>query len=113
MRFECPGIWLLCAWVLWVEYQFIGPPRTIYERHSYERKWQLESAYPDDGYAQCIQDMQTLASRAVESSRGLPNVKSVEKRTLIGQQESIHTELKSGGSQWKKYVCLPDTVKPE
>jgi hypothetical protein len=98
---------LLCAWILWIEYSSIGIKKT------YERRWIVETAYPEEGYSQCIQDMKTLVTRKVERKKNHANVKSVERTPLIGNREDITTELKSGGSYSEQYVCLPDTVKPE
>jgi len=101
-------IWLFAAWVLWVQYETIGVG-TI----KYEKNWVPEAAYPEAGYSKCIEDMRTLAKRHVEGMKSQPNVTSVERVTFIGEREAVTTELKSGGSFHRTYVCFPDTVKPQ
>jgi hypothetical protein len=98
---------MLAAWVLWVQYETIAVGET-----KYERSWQPESAYPDNGYTQCIQDAQVLAQNTVENRKNMPNVKRAERKTLVGQREAVYIELKTGGSFIHTYVCFPDTVKP-
>jgi hypothetical protein len=53
-----------CAWVLWVEYQTMGTGQT-----TYERRWVPESAYPGDGYAQCLADVRDRAAQYAASSQ--------------------------------------------
>lgn len=108
MPFRKEIMWLFCAWVLWVQYETIGVGET-----KYERSWVPETAYGDNSYDQCIQDIKTLAARHVETSKTMPNVKKIERNRLIGQRESVHTELKTGGSLYRTYVCFPDSVKPQ
>ena len=95
------------AWILWVQYEQIGLGNP-----SYKRQWIPEAAYPDAEYSTCIRDTQIRAERDVESFGDMDTVKQVERKTLLGRKESIHIELKTGGSIYHLYVCFPDTVKP-
>src|SRR5437870_11152490 len=97
----------LFAWVLWVQRETIDVGEA-----KYDRGWQVESAYPDNGYAQCIDDARTLATKEVEASKNMPNVKHAENFRMVGQREFVYIELKRGGGIYKMYVCFPDTVKP-
>jgi hypothetical protein len=95
-----------CAWVLWVDIYWIGVPgkpnRTI----------EANSAYPHDGYQQCIEDVRTRADRHAEGSRKATNVKNVSRTSLMGAQQGVTTELKSGGTTSIAYKCLPHPVQP-
>jgi hypothetical protein len=100
------AVLLACSWILWSESTYIG----VVGMSGYERSWEIKAAYPDNGHAQCIRDAQTRAERSAANSG--PNVKRKEYSRLMGDQHSVHTELKNGGTMTVTYTCLPDTVKP-
>lgn len=58
-------------------------------------------------------DARTLATKEVEASKNMPNVKHAENFRMVGQREFVYIELKRGGAIYKTYVCFPDTVKPK
>jgi hypothetical protein len=95
-----------CAWVMWVEYASL-------DGNKHERSIEATAAYGSNGAQECYADAETRAIRLVEDFRTAPNVKSVKRSSQMGGQELVKTELKKGGTLWRKYMCFPHPVKPE
>ena len=101
--------WWMYPWVLWIRYEFIGPPASD---GRYQCSWVPEAAYPNDGYSQCIEDLKILANRKAEISNNEVAVKNKKLIEMVGNRIVVITELKKGGSISDTFVCFPESINP-
>jgi hypothetical protein len=96
-----------CAWILWVEYGTMGTRET-----TYERRWVPESAYPGDGYTQCLADVRDRAAQYAANSQTAEGVQKTLRIPLHGGQEKVTNYLRIGNHS-RVFACFPHPIKPE
>jgi hypothetical protein len=106
---------LLCAWLLWSQLATGGGNVSV------QTFWTLLSAYPENGYSNCMSAAKTAAEKLAKvdtsPSSAVKKARFVtpEEEGLLytGKAYQVIIDYGDGRSDVTAYRCLPDTVKPK